>query len=171
MQTAILGILSVAACVQNAYYWSVLPEKVATHFGANGQPDGWEDKGVASLMMLGIQLVLPWAIVGIAYATQHLPNSTINIPHREYWLAPERRDASLGRVQRSMTTFACWMSLFAFSINHLTFKANMAAKPLDMQSFGLVVILFLIGVGVFVVTLLRRFRLPADAAISRNTVS
>ena len=167
MQTTLLGILSVAACVQNAYYWTVLPDEIATHFGANGQPDGWMSKGVASLMMLGIQVALPWMMVGIGYATKHIPNSAINIPNREYWLAPERRDSSLRRVQGSLTVFACWMSLFTFSINHLTFRANVAAKPLDTQLFGLAVILFLIGVAAFLVMLTRQFRVPADASMSQ----
>ncbi len=84
----------------------------------------------------------------------------ISIPNREYWLHPDRRVASLAFVQRFITTIACVMSLFMMSINHLTFRANMTATSLNMQAFGLVMLLFFVGVGVVVVAMLRRFQVP-----------
>lgn len=160
MNSLFLGILSLAAAGQNAYYWTKLPERVATHFGAQGDPDGWMDRNSATMLMLVVQLVIPWFIVGIAYATKYMPASLINIPNREYWLAPERRVLSLFFMQRFVTAIACVMSMFMMAVNHLTFRANMAATSLNMQAFVLVMALFLISVGVLVVAMWRRFRLP-----------
>ncbi len=62
---AILGLLSVLAVVQNLFYWNYLPEQVAIHFGANGQPDSWLDKDRATMLMMLLQIGLPWMMLGI----------------------------------------------------------------------------------------------------------
>ena len=155
-----LIVLTVAAIPQNGYYWTLLPEKVATHFGPNGQPDDWMSKSAATLLMLGLQLIMPWFFVGIGRGLKYMPASLINVPHREYWFAEERRPESLVKMQRFLLAFACIQSMFFMSINHLTFKANITGAPLNMTAFGLVLALFLVAVAVLVVGLFRRFRLP-----------
>ena len=160
MHAIFLGILSLLAIVQNAIYWTKLPERVATHFGANGQPNDWMDRTSGTVLMLVVQVAVPWLIVGLAYLTKYLPASLINIPHREYWLAPERRATSLFYVQRLVIAIACVMSMFMMSINHLIFRANMAATSLNMTAFTVVMVLYLSGMAVLVVAMWRRFRVP-----------
>ncbi len=160
MHKIALAVLSLLACAQNGYYWTQLPDRVATHFGINGQPDDWMSKGSATLLMLAVQIAIPWFLVGIGFAIRYIPAPLINIPHREYWLHPDRRLQSIAFVQRFVTAIACIMSLFTMSINHLTFRANMAATSLNMQAFALVMGLFFVGVAVLVISMLRRFRMP-----------
>jgi hypothetical protein len=44
-----------------------------------------------------------------------LPDSIVNIPHREYWLHPDRHASSIGYVQFFMNWIAVALSLFAMA--------------------------------------------------------
>lgn len=156
-----LGALSLAAIGQNVYYWTQLPERVATHFGADGQPNAWMDRTSATFLMLTVQLGLPWFLVGIGRLTRSIPAALVNIPNREYWLKGDRRDASLAFVQHFVTVIAVASSLFMIAINHLTFVANMRSEGLNLQAMILLLVLYLIGVAVMVASMWKRFRIPA----------
>jgi uncharacterized membrane protein len=62
-----LGLIFVAASlIFSLAVYNDLPERVATHFGVNGQPDGWSSRGVAAfgiplagLLMFGLFHGLP----------------------------------------------------------------------------------------------------------------
>lgn len=154
---AVLGLLSVLAIAQNLYYWNYLPERVAIHFGANGQPDNWLDKDRATMLMMLLQIGLPWMMVGIAYSIRYLPTSAINIPNREYWLQPERRDATFSYVSGMLGTIAIAESLLIGAMNHLSFDANRLGQPLNTISFVVVLALFMAVVLGMVVASFRRF--------------
>ncbi len=154
-----LAVLSAIAIAQHAYYWTALPEQVATHFGPNGHPDSWMNRTAATCMMLGLQVLMPWSLVAITYLLRFLPASLINVPNREYWLHPDRKLASLIKINRFLTAMACSMSMFIMAINHLTFKANLVAAPLNMTAFLLVLTLFLISTGILTLGLWRRFQI------------
>lgn len=158
-----LAVLSLLAIGQNAWYWTQLPERVAIHFGANGQPNSWMDRTGATMLMLVIQLVFPWFLVGIGRLTRSIPASLINIPNREYWLEGDRREHSLAFVQHFVTVIAVATSLFMIAINHLTFVANMRAQSLNLQAMLMLLVLYLIGVMLMIVAMFKRFRIPTTS--------
>lgn len=159
----ILAGLLLLALAQNGFYYQHLPERTATHFDLRGEADGWMTKGQATAFMLGIQIGLPLFLVGIARATQFLPASVINIPHREYWLHPERRTASLAYVRKCVGWIAVSASIFMLLINHLVYRANMTDGRLGSVWFGVTLAVYLLFIAGFVIQLWRHFRLPAKA--------
>src|SRR5436305_13166641 len=68
-----------------------LPERVATHFDFRGEANGWMSKEADLLLMAALGVGLPLFLIGICYATRFFPARLVNLPHREYWLAPGRR--------------------------------------------------------------------------------
>lgn len=74
------------------WYWPQLPERMAIHFDAKGTPNDWMGKGPATLLSISLVTLLPMFFLSISQVIRWLPASMINLPHREYWLAPERRD-------------------------------------------------------------------------------
>ena len=48
-------ILTLLPMVIGFIFWNKLPNKIATHFGSNGEPDGWSSKAVA---VIGLPLLL-----------------------------------------------------------------------------------------------------------------
>ena len=156
-----LACVSLSAVGQNIWYWNQLPEKVATHFGLSGQPDAWMDRTRATLLMLGVQLGLPWLLVGIGLLTRFMPATLINIPHREYWLRPERRAYTLANLLHFVTVVAVTVALFMIAINHLTFVANMRGQALNLRAFAIVLVLYIAGIILMIAGVWRRFKVPA----------
>jgi len=154
-------ILWLVALLQQFLYWQRLPERVATHFDGAGKPNGWMHRDNAALMMVGLETLLPAIFLGIAYAIYFIPSQLINIPHREFWLAPERREASIAFVARSTATFSLAMSFFFMAMNHLTYLANQRGGNLNPLGFWTLMACFLGFTALWVTGLLLRFRIPA----------
>lgn len=142
----VLLALTVLAIVQNYWYWMLLPESVAIHFGLHGAPNQWMNKNGAVVLMLSIQVLLPWMLIGIGKSLKRLPTSMINIPNREYWLHPDRRDSTLNHVQGMLGSIAIAESILIAVANHLSFNANRTGMPLDTRTFLLVLATFVIGI-------------------------
>ena len=76
-------------------YYPELPDQVASHFSAGGLPNGYSSKEsflTAFCTVLGSVFVVTG---GLASCLRFIPSSMINIPHSGYWLAPERRPATI----------------------------------------------------------------------------
>ena len=101
----ILFTLPLVAAVHMAVYYPQLPERMATHFGPNGQADGWMSKSAFTAFFLIMITFMTALMSGIGTLIRVLPPEMINLPNKEYWLAPERRRKrrrdSRGRWQRS----------------------------------------------------------------------
>src|SRR5436190_6095296 len=89
VQTCALPLVGLVAALGILLAGSVpmLPERVATHFGPDGLPNGWtaRESFVATMALV---VVLPVAFMqGIGLVVGRLPPSLINLPTRDYWLA------------------------------------------------------------------------------------
>lgn len=62
-----------------------LPDRVATHFGFGGEPNGWMSRQGTVTFMAGMGIGLPLFLLGVASLVRVLSASLINIPRREYW--------------------------------------------------------------------------------------
>lgn len=157
----LLCVLSLAFIVLLDWSNRQLPERVATHFAFNGQPNRWSTRSSAVALMAGFGLALPLLMVGFALMTRFLPEGSINIPNREYWLAPENRAGTYTFVSRQMLWLACLLVCFTAGLNWLLVEANLS-NPVRMPSDGLALVMgcFLAGLGVWIVTFILHFRRP-----------
>ncbi len=116
-----LGSLAVAA-VQ-------MPERVATHFNAAGNPNGWMSLR-QHLLILGIGGTLLPAILATAfYGLRFTRAERLRIPNREHWLAPERRAETFAWLFRHALWFDClWLAFFT-AIGLLILQANTVHPP------------------------------------------
>jgi len=91
--TVFLGVCLL--CIAQIFFcYLLLPERVASHFGISGKPDGWSSKTsfiMAQSIITGIVAVL---FPVIAFGLSKIPVSLINLPNKDYWLSPERKQAS-----------------------------------------------------------------------------
>ena len=116
-----------------AYYSPRLPDPTASHFNAQGQPDGWMPKRkfigamAGSWVMLLVLLALPPLVVS------RIPAALINLPHKDYWLAPERSAATRQKLTERMAWFSAATMVFLAYIFHGVIHANLRPNPkLDM---------------------------------------
>ena len=164
LATTIFLLLLVTGLFQNLYFVPQMPPKVASHFDGAGNANGWSSRSsfatmhAVTFLFLGALFgALPW-LFGV------IPPSLINMPHREYWLAPERRKESLAYLSVTMMWFGVVMMLFMLVIMQLTIDANVSGSGrLDPVSLWSSLALLLGYILVWVVKLYRRFPKPAMA--------
>jgi hypothetical protein len=144
-------------CVIASY--SALPAKVASHFDLAGQPNGWMSRDSCVDFTLGLGIVVPAFIIVIMGGAGRIPVSFINLPHRDYWLAPERRRAALAVLRRYSLWLSCLLVLFVTGLHWLIVQANRQGQGPHLSGIGISVIAggFVIGTGVWTVLLLRHF--------------
>lgn len=142
-----------------------LPERVASHFDLRGQADGWSSARGMLALHAGLALGPCGLFAAIAGLLGRAPDAWINLPHRDYWLAPERRARTLSRIVRLLLQCGCLMLLFFGATFLQIYAANLGAEgPIRLRSGFLVGLLaFLIAVAALVAGHLWRFRLPRAA--------
>jgi uncharacterized membrane protein len=113
-----------------------LPDSVATHFDASGQADGWMSRTFYTWFTLTFLIGLP-ALIGYLVNTlpRCLPQWT-NIPNREYWLAPKRRDASKRFLSAQGYRLGCLIVMLTMGLHYTILMANQQNPPiLPMRTF------------------------------------
>jgi len=155
-------MLLAAATALILYSVPELPELVAVHFNAAGRANGFMTRTGCRDFMLASTLGMPLLIViATTLLPRVLPASLINIPNRDYWLAPERAHDSLVFLSEQGLWFGCILVLFLASVDGMLVKAN-AVSPPEFPNALLIamLILFFCAVGAWGLRMLRRFRAP-----------
>lgn len=163
MKTAILlfVLLIAAAAAHVVWYYPLLPDTVASHFGVSGQPDGWTSKQVLVGIYAAVAATLALTLGG--FALLKIPVALVNVPHRDYWLAPERRQASLAAVRAILLWIGNVTLAFLIATMHLTFRINLGLQvDLGPVFWWLLDGYLLVMLGMFV-GLLKRFGRPDPA--------
>ena len=135
-----------------------LPARLATHFGADGQANGWMTKVGHVRFVFGLGLGVPLFVLLVVAVVSRLGGAGLNIPNRQYWLAPERRVQTLAYMQRRMVWFACLLVLDFAMIHHLILHANTRTPvALEGAELWLPITIILAAIVVWVVIFVRPF--------------
>jgi uncharacterized membrane protein len=154
-----LVVVLVAACARFAERLASMPEMVASHFGGSGRPNAWMTKSTFacfSLIPFGVAL-----IVGILspLLVAKLPPSMVNLPNKEHWLAPERKEETLQRLGTRMEIFGVALVVFFAFVYELVFAANTSGEGLANGPFIVGMVLFLSFTIGWLVSFFRAFKL------------
>ena len=151
------------ATAQLSFHYPLLPEKLATHFDAAGRANGWMSKDGFFVFHVALLCVFGAVFELLPRWLGHIPNSLINLPHKDYRLAPERRAASLADVADAMDFLGALTLVFFVIMGELTLRANLLPEP----RLGGEIWWLLGGYGValllWIIRLLRRFPRPPAA--------
>ncbi|MBN2506564.1 MAG: DUF1648 domain-containing protein [Verrucomicrobia bacterium] len=148
-----LFIVSVLMLGQN------LPDRVATHFGISGQPDGWmtREAHVRFFLLFGAGIsVLP---IALCYLSRFFPVWTLNIPNKACWTSPEMHPIACAFVFRHSFWLSSLSLAWFATLHHLLVEAN-RRTPVAMSPMGVVALtlVFLVGLGLWIWSLHRFFR-------------
>jgi len=156
-----LPAVPVALGAAQALLWrSRLPERVATHFDGSGVPNGWMGRDAAVWFGPGMAVFLLLVFVGVGRLVRVLPVEMVNLPDKEYWLAPERRDSTLARIERMLRWMGILVGVFVLAVQEASFRANLA--PGQRLGSGALVLLagFLVLELVWILRFLSMWNVP-----------
>ena len=150
-----LMVFSVTFVIYTSFY---LPSTVAIHFNVNNEPDGWMTRNKYLLLILALLISIPIVIsVGISLLAQHFPH-LINLPNRDYWLAPRRLDESLDFLASHAHRLGRLIIVLMTGLHYVVLVANRAEPPVLPQSWLIAILVgFVFALGMWVVALYRRF--------------
>jgi uncharacterized membrane protein len=108
--------------------WPRLPERIAIHFDFAGLPNGWSTREQLMVLMT-VQFAVFGALLGSAQWLERLPDRLISLPNKAYWLAPERRAATLAAVGDGMRWLLLATMTFVAIVMIAALKANLSSPP------------------------------------------
>ena len=119
-------LATIAQCVHD---FPLLPDRLASHFSASGMPNGWMTKS-QFLLVYGLVLLPALAIeFWISSRIANKPDAKLNLPNKEYWLAPERRAETLAYFDSFFAWYGCvFLFVVAFAMG-LAMRANFDTPP------------------------------------------
>jgi uncharacterized membrane protein len=162
-RAAALGIVLLVG-VRVATVWSELPPRMASHFGASGEPNGWTSRedffGTVALIGGGTSALLLFLPLLLSV----IPPELINLPNREYFLAQERRADTVARLGGFMAWLGVATTALIALVLELSIEANLRQGPLDNGAFILGMGVYALAITATLVAVYRAFRLPPGAS-------
>jgi uncharacterized membrane protein len=140
--------------------YPLLPARMASHFGPHGEVTNWQSKEqffMTMAVVVGVSFVAAFVVpllVGV------LPARMVNLPHKDYWLAAERREKTLQYLSMKMGWFGCALLFLHLFVTSEAINANMPSHgQFDTGATFAVLFGFVIFMGIWTVSLLRHFNL------------
>lgn len=155
-------VLSALVGVWTAFRFDTqLPDRVAMQFDAVGRPISWGSATALHWTLIGVYLGLAALFLALPYLMRITPGRWTNLPHREYWLAPERKQATVNRMGGYLYVMGVMLNGFLMGLHGLIVKAQ-HSEPVRLpgREFALLMVVFFVLVGAWTAYWLWRFRLP-----------
>jgi uncharacterized membrane protein len=153
--------LLLAATLLVLVYAPMLPERIAQHFDAAGVPNGWTSRDGFVGIEAFVLAVLAVAFIVLPLVLGKLPARFVNLPHRDYWLAPERRDRSMRDLSDALLWFGCAALVMHIGVSALVIRYNLdGPQRLPSTVLWALLIGFVAFLAMWIVSIRRRFRRP-----------
>ncbi len=135
-----------------------LPGLVASHFNAEGVPDGFMSRGAYVAVMLSVVVATPLLVAFLGRWVSTLPDESINLPNKRHWLGPQHREASLAYLSAWLSWSGAAVAALLSYIHWQVVAANARVPPtLDERSLWLALALALASLIIGLAALFRRF--------------
>jgi hypothetical protein len=142
---------------------SNLPPLVASHFGIGGAVDGFMSRGAyLGFMLIGV-VAIPLLIVVPQRLVRTISPRLINVPNRDYWLAPERIESTLDYLRDHAVWFAALLVVFICFVHWEVVQANMR-RPVRLlaEPFFAGVVVYVASVLIWIGAMVVHFRRSPD---------
>lgn len=147
---------------QSLFYYPQLPNTIASHFNAVGQADNWQAKQTFFIFYWLLVLFTTALFVFLEPLLRRLSPKQVNLPHKEYWLAPERRTKSLQFLGQHFQWMAAGTLALLVAVLQTVIVANLqGSATLALGPTMLILIAYLLFTAAWMVFLMKRFSKPA----------
>jgi uncharacterized membrane protein len=151
-------LVAVAQCTHD---YPLLPDRLASHFGASGMPNGWMTKSQFFITFAVILVPALFVEFWVSRSIAKKSDAKLRLPNKEYWLAPERRAETFAYFESFFAWYGCaflFVEVFAMG---LAIRANFDTPPhLPTGPIVSVIAGFVLFNVVAVLAMLRRFSNP-----------
>jgi uncharacterized membrane protein len=139
MKSKLIGLLILFLLVAlnigvSGYYYALLPPLVATEYGLSGEPKSWMVKGTFVIFNITLLFGLPIFLLLVGWICTKLPKWMIDLPNKDYWLAPERKAATSASLFLFMLWLACGIELFLTLLVWAVYRANLGHPEVMRQT-------------------------------------
>ena len=158
-RSAVLALIA-ATLAQMAWYYPRLPDRVASHFDAAGQANAFMPKDAFFTVQLGVLVLMALVFLFMPALVARLPPAMINLPNKDYWLAPERRAHTVRKLESFLVGFGNVMLLFLLLVFRSAMQANLLPHPHLPNRIWVLLVLLVAWFLYWTVRMMRAFRLP-----------
>lgn len=155
------ALVCVVALCEAIWAWPRLPDTVASHFDATGSPDAWSSKTSFFAILGGVWALMVALFFVLPLWIPRIPTALVNMPYKEHWLAPERRDASLAWMADWMREIGLGTLALMAGVTHLTIQANLGEGE-TLTGFGWWMLVYALALLFWLVRMFVRFRRPTS---------
>jgi uncharacterized membrane protein len=142
--------------------WNISPAQMAAHFNIQGNPDRFVPKPeffwfeIQTVLIVIVVSLVPQVLIWV------LPTELINMPNREYWLAPERRAETIDRLSSFMAMMFGIILLAIHAAFEISTYANLQTPIVFNAQLMFIIMAISFGaIGLMLVWLIASFRLPS----------
>lgn len=157
-------LLCLVTLVHIGYYYPRLPEIVASHFDATGKANGYSSKQVFMGLYAGLIGLMVFCFVGLPALLPKIPHSLINMPNKDYWFAPERRDETFKVLSHDLLRMGNATMALVVVLFHMVIQSSLtshAAKPPQLSLwFWAILAAYLFYILIWTIVFYRKFRKP-----------
>lgn len=158
LPVALLALVVACCAAYVLHTGDLLPATVASHFNGSGLADGHMARGMYLAFFTALTVAVPLMIGLLPAALARSGGKGLNIPHREHWLAPERKAATVAFLFRHGTALGAVLAIFLSLLHAQVVVANQRQPAtLDMATVWPTLGAFIVAVVVWVVVLQVRF--------------
>ena len=158
----IIFVAALLLCVVEMFrLWGISPQQMAAHFNAQGDPDRFVTKSEFFWFQIQTLFIVVLVSLPLQVLLLVVPPNLINMPNREYWLAPERKEETLGRLSDFGSLMFGVILLAILAAFEISVYANLQT-PVHFNA-GLMGAVMFAAMGLIVLMLIRlvlSFRLP-----------
>jgi uncharacterized membrane protein len=154
--TIVFTLLCLACLAQAFYFYPQLPDQVAMHFDAAGEPDAWSSKLTFIATYIVTVLIMALLFTGSGWLLRRLPDSLINIPNKAFWLAPARREQTFNEISALLLWLGSATLLLLLDMFHQSFQVHLGEAPALTHPWVSLSV-YLVAVGLWLAAFVRHF--------------
>lgn len=159
--TVLLVLLTAFAAWRVLTVLPGMPPYLATHFAGGGAANGW----MSHFTYLWFNAAMWLLMIGSFWSTRFLVGRTpvrlLSLPNKDYWMAQERREATLASLSNRMEFMGLLTLAGILGVHELVYAANRQPVPtLDESTLIAGLIAYFVILVVWMAALLAGFRVP-----------
>lgn len=164
MRFVLVAVLVISLVIAAVGY-VMMPDRVASHFGSDGQADSWSSKGSFTALMALVDLMMFAMFYYTHVLLEQVDSRFLSLPNREYWLTKQNKPAAIAKMRDFMAEFGVATLLLLMYAKISTIMANTGSEERLNSGILLgVIIIYLAYTLWWCVRLVRSYRIPEGGA-------